>query len=99
VENLRGRVSSKIAYTRCCTVCCKGKFFGGDICGGEGLLFKMMVLAEQTVKRAGMIKDSQIFMLIFGSLDIGIPRIPATGPAGTNKVSHTVGGKRIIIVI
>jgi hypothetical protein len=38
-------------------------------------------------------------MPIFGSFDIGISWVPATGPGGTNKISHAVGGKCIIIVI
>ncbi len=58
-----------------------------------------MVLTVKTVERAGMIKDGQIFISMFRSFDVGISRVPATGPCGTNKTSHTVGGERIIIVI
>jgi hypothetical protein len=46
-----------------------------------------------------MIKDSQVFVAIFRSLGNGVLGMTASCPCGTDKVSHTIGGQGIVIVV
>jgi hypothetical protein len=59
----------------------------------------VVILTVKAVKRTGIIKDCQVLVSIFRSVGYGISRVPATGPCGTDKAAHAVGGKWIIIVI
>jgi len=57
----------------------------------------MPVLAEETVKGTSLVEDGQVFIAVFGALRMGKLGIASAGAAGTDPVSHTIGGQRIII--
>jgi hypothetical protein len=57
----------------------------------------MPVLAEQTVKGAGLIKDSQVLIAILSATRIGESGVTSSGTTGTHPVSDTVSGQGIII--
>jgi len=57
----------------------------------------MPVLAEQAIKGAGLIKDSQVLIAIFSSLRIGKLRVTSPGSTGTDPISYAVGGQGIVI--
>ncbi len=57
----------------------------------------MPVLAEQAVKGAGLIEDSQVLVAIFGSLRIGKPRVTSSRSARTNPIGYAVGRQGIIV--
>jgi hypothetical protein len=62
------------------------------------MFFEMIILAIQAIKRAGIVKDSQIFITILRSAGNGILRVTAPLPAGTDKICDTVCGKGVIVV-
>jgi hypothetical protein len=55
------------------------------------------VLAEQAIKRASLIEDSQVLIAVFSSSRIGEPRITSPGSTRTDPVSYAVGGQGIVI--
>jgi hypothetical protein len=57
-----------------------------------------MILAVQAVERAGVIKNSKIVMPIFGAGGHSVLGVAAAGACWTDKISHAVGRKRVIIV-
>jgi len=57
----------------------------------------MPVLAEQTIKGTGLIKDSQVLIAIFSSSGIGKLRVTSPGSSGTDPISHAVGRQNIIV--
>jgi len=58
----------------------------------------VIILAVQTIKGTGMIKDGQIFVTIFRSIGNGVKRITTSCTCWTDEVPHTIGGKGIIVV-
>jgi len=55
------------------------------------------VLAEQAIKGASLIEDSQVLVAAFSSLRIGKLRVTGSSATGTNPIGHAVGGQGIII--
>lgn len=98
MENLRRRVTAKIADTVGLLVHRMSESFCSKLLRVKRLGFKMVVLAVQTIKPAGMIEDSQILITVFRTVDSRISGVPAARTSRTNKIPHTVGGKGIVIV-
>jgi len=57
----------------------------------------MPVLAKEAIKGAGLIENSQVLEAIFRPLTVGKFWITSPGAAGTNPISHAVGGQGIVI--
>jgi len=55
------------------------------------------VLAEQAIKGAGLIKDSQVLISTLSSSGIGKLRVTSPGSTGTDPISYAVGGQSIIV--
>jgi len=55
------------------------------------------VLAEQAIKGASLIEDSQVLVATFSSLGIGKLRVTGSSATGTDPIGHAVGGQGIII--
>jgi len=55
------------------------------------------VLAEETVKGAGLIEDGQVFIAVFGAGGVGKLRVASAGAAGADPISHAVGGQVVIV--
>jgi hypothetical protein len=45
-----------------------------------------------------MVKDGQVVMAMLGAVRGSIFGVATACAAGTNKISHTVGGKRVVLV-
>ncbi len=45
-----------------------------------------------------MVKDGQVVMAMLGAFGDSILGVATACAAGTNKISHTVGGKRVVII-
>ncbi len=45
-----------------------------------------------------MVKDGQVVMAVLGAVRGSILGVATACAAGTNKISHTVGGKRVVII-
>lgn len=58
----------------------------------------MVVLAIKTVKGTRVIEDSQILVSVFRTFQIGIPGIPRARARRTDKISHTIGWKWIMVI-
>src|SRR5512137_1849875 len=63
----------------------------------KGLPLEMPILAEETVERARMEKDRQIFIAALGPRTIRVLRIADACPTGAYPVTHTVRGKGVVI--
>jgi hypothetical protein len=57
-----------------------------------------MILTVQAVERASVIKNSKIVMPILGAGGHSVLGIAATGACWTDKITHAVGRKRVVIV-
>ena len=57
----------------------------------------MPVLAEETIKGASLIEDSQVFVAILSPFRIGKPGIASASSTRTDPISYTVGGQGIIV--
>jgi len=61
------------------------------------MFFKVIILTVQAIKRAGIVKDSQVFIAVLRTAGNGISRVTAPLAACTDKICYTVRGKRIIV--
>ena len=94
---LRLRVATKVADAGSAIIDCLRQTQGINAARLSCRVTIIPVLAEQAIKGAGLIKDSQVFIAIFSSLRIGKPGITSPGSTGTDPVSDAVGGQSIII--
>jgi hypothetical protein len=65
VQNLRCGITSEVTDAGGFVVHCTGQFLCCDPWWENGLLLVLIILAVETIKGAGVIKDSQIFVTIF----------------------------------
>ncbi len=98
MENLGSGITAKIADTAGLLVHRMSELFRSKLLRVKRLGLKMEVLTVQTIKPAGMIKYGQIFITVFRAFGSRISGISAARTSRADKVSHTVGGKGIIIV-
>jgi hypothetical protein len=98
MENLGGGVTPKIADTVGLWVHSVSKLFGSKLLRGKRLGLKMVILTVQTIKPAGLIKYGQILIVVLRSFGSRISGIPAARTSRADNISHTVGGKKVIIV-
>ena len=59
----------------------------------------MKILTIKTVERAGVVKDSKVFMTILRAIGCSIFWVAAPRSRRADKVPHTVGGQGIVIVV
>jgi hypothetical protein len=97
MENLGSGITAKITDAVGLLVHRMSELLCSKLLRVKRLCFKMVVLTVQTIKSAGMIKYGQILIAVFGTFGSRISGISAARTSGTDKVSHTVGGKSIII--
>ena len=57
-----------------------------------------MILTVQAVERTGMVENGQVVMATLRAAGGSIRGVAAACAAGTNKASHAVGGKRVIVI-
>ena len=98
MQNLGSGVTAKIADTGGLLVHRMSELFCSKLLRVKRLGLKMVILTVQAIKPAGMIKYCQILITVFSTFGGRISRISAACTSRTDKVPHTVGGKRIIIV-
>ena len=98
MENLGGGVTAKIADTVGLLVHRMSELFCSKLLRVKRLRLKMVVLTIQTIKPACMIKYGQILITVFRAFGSRIFGISAARTSRADKISHTVGGKGIIIV-
>jgi len=56
-------------------------------------------LTVQTVERAGVVKDSKVFMTVLRAIGDSIFGVAAPRSRWTDKVPYTVGGQGVVIVV
>jgi len=98
MENLRSGVTAKIADTAGLLVHRMSELFCSKLLRVKRPGLKMVVLTVKTIKPAGMIKYGQILITVFRAFGSRISGISAACSSRTDKVSHTVSGKGVIIV-
>jgi hypothetical protein len=98
MENLGSGITAKIADTAGLLVHRMSELLRSKLLRVKRLGLKMEVLTVQTIKPAGMIKYGQIFITVFRAFGSRISGISAARTSRADKISHTVGGKGIIIV-
>jgi hypothetical protein len=57
-----------------------------------------VILTIQAVEAKGMVKDGQVVMAMLGAFRDSIFGVATACAAGTNKISHAVGGKRVVVI-
>ena len=62
------------------------------------MFFELVVLTIQTVEGTGMVEHGQVVMAMLRPFKDSIRGVATARAARTNKVSHAVGGKRVIII-
>jgi hypothetical protein len=55
------------------------------------------ILAEEAVEGAGLIKDGQVFIAIFGPITVGELGIACPCSPGANPIGDAIGGQGVII--
>ena len=75
----------------------RGKLRGGNLRLIGACSSKMPVLTEETVKRAGLVEDRQIFVAVLWTSLVGEEGIAGPGSTWADPVSDTIGGEGIII--
>jgi hypothetical protein len=57
-----------------------------------------MILTIQAVEGTGMVKNGQVVMAMLGAVRGSIFGVATACAARTNKISHAVGGKRVVVI-
>jgi len=99
MQDLRRGVAPEIANAGGFFVDSLSECFGRDMLGRECTVLKMIILTVQAVKGAGMVKNRQVAVTDLGSSGNRILRKTAAGTGRANKITHTVRGQRIVVII
>ena len=98
MEDLRCGVSAKITNAGCFIFHCPGQLLGGDTLSRASSIFELVVLTIEAVEGTGMVEHGQVVVAMFSPFGDSIRGVATVRAARTNKVSHAVGGKRIIVI-
>jgi hypothetical protein len=98
VEDLRSGISAKITNAGCFVFHCPGQLLGGDTLSRASSIFELVVLTIEAVEGTGMVEHGQVIVAMFSPFGNSILGVATARAARTNKVSHAVGGKRIIVI-
>ena len=98
MENLRCGVSAKITNAGCFILDCPGQLPGGSALSCSSSIFELVVLTIEAVEGTGMVEHGQVVMAMLSPFGDSIRGVATARAARTNKVSHAVGGKRIIVI-
>ena len=98
MEDLRCGVSAKITNAGCLIFHCPGQLLGGDTLSRASSIFELVILTIEAVEGTGMVEHGQVVVAMFSPFGDSIRGVATARAARTNKVSHAVGGKRIIVI-
>ena len=98
MEDLRSGISAKITNAGCFIFDCPGQLPGGSALGCSSSIFELVVLTIEAVEGTGMVEHGQVVVAMFSPLGDSIRGVATARAASTNKVSHAIGGKRVIVI-
>jgi hypothetical protein len=97
MRKLWRRVTAKVANTRGLLIHLLGELRGRYPRLLACLQAVVPILAKEAIKRAGVVKNSQVFVAVFGSLSISKMGVAGPGPPGADPIGDAVSGQGIII--
>ncbi len=97
MRELRCWVASEVADTGCLLIHLVGKIVGTDLrCRSCGQAI-VPVLAKEAVKGAGLIENGEVVIAELRTIAVGELGKSGTAASGTDPISDTIGGQRVMI--